>query len=201
MIADGGNSTAKGLLCVFKEMEGLGVDRVLGWPGVAFPPFAMRLRRMGPPGFGGRMSTMRGSSPFAALRVRMTMRNDWSRVSFPPLAMKPPRMGHPRVGGGLKESKSRFLRCATEWKYKSATEWKYKSATEWKYKSATEWKYKSAAEWKCKRATEWKYKSAAEWKCKRATEWKCEGVAEWKCRKTAEWDRVDTFAAVGSLIR
>jgi len=45
----------------------------------------------------------------------------------------------------------------------------------------------------CKRATEWK--------CEWVAEWKCRKTAEWKCRKTAEWDRVDTFAAVGSLIR
>ena len=56
MIVDGGNSTATGLLFAFKEMDGVGVDKGLGRLGVAFPPFAMRLRRMGHPAGGGRRS-------------------------------------------------------------------------------------------------------------------------------------------------
>jgi len=38
--------------------------------------------------------------------------------------------------------KSRFLRCAAEWKCKEAAEWKGKEAAEWKGKEAAEWKGK-----------------------------------------------------------
>ena len=65
-------------------------------------------------------------------------------------------MGHPCFGGDARES--RFLRYATEWKYKKATGWKYKKATGWKYKKGAGWKYKKGAEWKCKKAAGGRWK-------------------------------------------